>query len=166
MADPTRLPRSQRRALDRLSAVPSIGGFYLAGGTAIALQLGHRTSLVLDFFSLGPDVDLEAAKAAIRGAFDEAETVGQTDAAVHLLCDGTPIDLVRYPYPLLRPPLREASGIALAGLLDLATMKLSAIARRGLRRDFSPRSTRPCPRGSRRARGRRSRSSSGEKFRG
>lgn len=136
MADTTRLSEPQRRALDRLSAIPSVGGFYLAGGTAIAMHLGHRTSLDLDFFSLTSDVDLEVAKAAIRGAFDEAETVRQTDAAVQLLCDGTPIDLVRYPYPLLERPEREANGIAVAGLLDLATMKLSAIARRGLRRDF------------------------------
>ncbi len=113
-----------------------MSGFYLAGGTAIAMHLRHRTSLDLDLFSVRPDEDLEAAKSAIRGAFAQAETVRQTDAAVQLLCDGTPIDLVRYPYPLLRPPSREGSGIAVAGLLDLATMKLSAIARRGLRRDF------------------------------
>lgn len=136
MADTTRLPELQRRALDRLSAVPLLEGFYLAGGTAIAMHLGHRTSLDLDLFSLSPDTDLEPAKAAVRGAFEKAETVQQTDAAVHLLCDGTPIDLVRYPYPLLRPPLREGSWLAIAGLLDLATMKLSAIARRGLKRDF------------------------------
>jgi hypothetical protein len=113
-----------------------MAGFYLAGGTAIALHLGHRISRDLDFFSLSPDTELEAAKAAVRAAFDEAQTVRQTDAAVQLLCDGTPIDLVRYPYPLLQPPPRDAPGIAVAGLLDLATMKLSAIARRGLRRDF------------------------------
>ena len=136
MADTTRLSEPQRRALDRLSAIPVVGGFYLAGGTAIAMHLGHRTSLDLDFFSLAPDVDLDVAKAAFRGVFDKAETLRQTDAAVQLLCDGTPIDLVRYPYPLLRLPVREERGIAVAGLLDLATMKLSAIARRGLRRDF------------------------------
>jgi hypothetical protein len=100
------------------------------------MHLGHRISLDLDFFSLTPTVDLDRAKAAFRGAFDEAVTVRQTDAAVQLLCDGTPIDLVRYPYPLLQLPQREERGIAVAGLLDLATMKLSAIARRGLRRDF------------------------------
>ncbi len=136
MAEPARIPKPQRRALDRLSLVPPMTGFYLAGGTAVALHLGHRTSLDLDFFSIEPDVELEVAKAAIRAAFDDAQTVRQTDAAVHLLCDGMPIDLIRYPYPPLEPLQRGISGISIAGLLDLATMKLSAIARRGLRRDF------------------------------
>lgn len=82
MAGTTRLSEPQRRALDRLSAIPLVGGFYLAGVTAIAMHLGHRTSRDLDFFSLASDVDLEVAKTAVRGAFDEAETVRQTDARV------------------------------------------------------------------------------------
>jgi len=63
------------------------------------------------------------------------EVRAETDAALRLLCDGLPIDFVRYPYPLLEPPT-AAFGVQLAGLRDLAVMKLSAIARRGLRRDF------------------------------
>lgn len=46
-----------------------------------------------------------------------------------------PVDFVRYPYPLLEAP-GEAFGLGLAGLRDLAAMKLAAISRRGLRRDF------------------------------
>lgn len=136
MADTSRLPDPQRRALDRLKAVPTMAEFYLAGGTAIAVHLGHRISRDLGFFSVRPDVDLEAVKEAVRRAFDEAETVAQTDAAVQLLCDGAPIDLVRYPYPPLRSIERTSDGIAVAALLDLATMKLAALSRRGLRRDF------------------------------
>lgn len=47
-----------------------------------------------------------------------------------------PIDLVRYPYALLRKAAAGPGGFPTASLLDLATMKLSAIARRGIRRDF------------------------------
>lgn len=43
---------------------------------------------------------------------------------------------VAYPYPLLEPPVSGPSAFPVAGLTDLATMKLSTIARRGLRRDF------------------------------
>jgi hypothetical protein len=60
----------------------------------------------------------------------------ETDASVRLRCDGTPTDFVRYPYPPLEPPKVGAEGVAVAGLLDLSVMKLAAIARRGLRRDF------------------------------
>jgi hypothetical protein len=110
--------------------------FYLAGGTAVAVHLGHRLSLDLDFFSVRPDADLDAVRDSVRHAFAEASTVAQTDAAVQLLCDGAPIDLVRYPYPPLRAIEQTADGVAVASLLDLAAMKLGALSRRGLRRDF------------------------------
>ena len=136
MADTSRLPEAQRRALDRLKSVPRMADFYLAGGTAVAVHLGHRLSLDLDFFSVRPDADLDAVRDSVRHAFAEASTVAQTDTAVQLLCDGAPIDLVRYPYPPLRAIERTADGIAVASLLDLAAMKLGALSRRGLRRDF------------------------------
>lgn len=48
----------------------------------------------------------------------------------------TPVDIVDYPYPPLEPPGAGPLGFPVAGRLDLATMKLAAIARRGIRRDF------------------------------
>lgn len=93
-------------------------------------------TLDLDFFSVRPDVDLDAVKDSVRHAFAEATTVAQTDVAVQLLCDGAPIDLVRYPYPPLRSIELTSDGVAVASLLDLAAMKLGALSRRGLRRDF------------------------------
>ncbi|MFZ5470076.1 MAG: nucleotidyl transferase AbiEii/AbiGii toxin family protein [Myxococcota bacterium] len=49
---------------------------------------------------------------------------------------GVPVDLVKYPYPLLEKPLPGPKGVPVAGLRDLAAMKLAAIARRGIKRDF------------------------------
>jgi hypothetical protein len=49
---------------------------------------------------------------------------------------GVPVDVVRYPYPLLEEPRSGPAGFPVAGLLDLATNKLAAIAKRGLLRDF------------------------------
>ncbi len=48
----------------------------------------------------------------------------------------TPVDVVRYRFPLLERPVVGPGGWSTADLLDLAAMKLAAIARRGLRRDF------------------------------
>ena len=62
--------------------------------------------------------------------------MSSTDATIHLRAGGVLLDLVRYPYALLEPPVAGPGGMPVAGLLDLATMKLAAIARRGLRRDF------------------------------
>lgn len=130
------LTEQQRRALDRLSREPLIEEFYLAGGSAIAAHLGHRVSRDLDLFSMHANADLDATKQAADRCFDSVEVVQQSDASLHLLCDGLPIDFVRYPYPPLAPPGDVALGVRVAGLPDLGVMKLSAIARRGLRRDF------------------------------
>jgi hypothetical protein len=50
--------------------------------------------------------------------------------------ENVPIDLVRYPHAPLEPTATGPEGFAVAGLLDLAVMKVAAIAHRGLRRDF------------------------------
>jgi hypothetical protein len=45
MGDSPCLSDQQRRALDRLSALPLMASFYLAGGTALGVHLGHRRSV-------------------------------------------------------------------------------------------------------------------------
>ena len=130
------LAKGQRRALDRLRAIQGIDGFYLAGGSAVALHLGHRRSNDLDLFSLSSDVDLAAVGDGVRTALDDARLLSQSDAALRMIVGGALVDIVRYPYPLLEPPQPGPGGFALAGLRDLAAMKLGAIARRGLKRDF------------------------------
>jgi len=130
------LAEQQRRALDRLSRVPEIARYYLAGGTAVAVQLEHRQSRDLDLFSRERDVELETLKDSLDEAFDMVVVVRETDAALHLLCDGVPMDFVRYPYPPLLEPTDTGLGVRVASLVDLGVMKLSAIAKRGLRRDF------------------------------
>jgi hypothetical protein len=132
----TRLSEEQLRALDRLSAVPGLEGFYLAGGTAAAFHLGHRRSVDLDLFSDDPAVDLEAVRTALAASIPSLRVLAVTDALLKVRVEGVPVDLVRYQYPPLHPLVRGPSGRAVASLLDLATMKLAAIARRGIRRDF------------------------------
>lgn len=136
MGDTAGLSDEQHRALDRLSRLPALAAFYLAGGSAIAIRLVHRRSLDLDFFSREPTADLDAVKRSVETAFARVEVRAQTDVALHLLCDGLPIDFVRYPYPPFEPPEESPLGVGVATLTDLGVMKLSAIARRGLRRDF------------------------------
>lgn len=62
--------------------------------------------------------------------------VNQTDATLRLQIGDVPVDIVRYPYRLLEKPLVGVRGFAVPTLLDLATMKISALSRRGLARDF------------------------------
>lgn len=136
MAAATGLADPQLRALDRLSRVPALASFYLADGTAIAFHVGHRRSLDIDLFSLSADADLDAVRRGLDALETDLEVLAQTDAVLKVLIDREPVDIVRYRYPPLDSPSVGPSGILVASLRDLAVMKLAAVARRGIRRDF------------------------------
>ncbi len=135
MADPTCLSPEQLAALARLKRLPALEPFYLAGGCAVAHHLGHRASLDLDLFCAEGSSQLESARRAILAEFG-AEVVAASSAAVSLRAGEVPIDLVVHPYPLLEPVAVGPAEYPVAGLRDLGTNKLAAIARRGIRRDF------------------------------
>jgi hypothetical protein len=136
MGAPTGVAETQRRALARLRDAEQLDPLYLAGGTAIAHHLGHRTSRDLDLFSIAPELDLDHARRHVLTALPGASIVSQTDVTLRVRFGDTPIDIVAYPYPLLEAALAGPERFPVAGLRDLAAMKLAAIARRGLRRDF------------------------------
>lgn len=122
-------------AIGRLTTLGA--DFYLAGGTALALRLGHRMSLDLDLFSLNNRLgaaerrDITATLKA-SGPFDVLEN---RQGTMHLQLGATATSLLHYPYPLLAPP-DEFEGLLVAGEDDIAAMKLSAVTGRGARKDF------------------------------
>jgi hypothetical protein len=120
--------------LAALGASPAFRGFYLAGGTALALQLGHRTSLDLDLFSERPWL-LDPMLAGLRAV---GPTVVDREAEGTLVgtVSGVRISLFHYPFLLVDPPLVAEAGLPLAGLRDIAAMKLVAVGQRGSRKDF------------------------------
>ena len=112
-------------------------GLYLAGGTALALQIQHRRSVDFDFYTSAhfrkgtlPRLfrsHLPAQKfKVVRDDNDTFELNATPD--LHLSC-------FYYGYPLLNPPHR-IQEVLVAGLKDIAAMKMIAIAQRGKRRDF------------------------------
>lgn len=127
------LTREQRRALDRLISACDDRAVYLAGGCAVAVHLGHRRSRDLDLFSFA-ELSFEPFRALTNSA--DVSILAESDVALSLRVGDVPVDIVRYPYPLVDPPVDGPGGVPTAGLRDLAAMKLAAIARRGLRRDF------------------------------
>lgn len=136
MGDDVGLAKDQLSALARLKVVAEKEGLYLAGGTAIAVHLHHRRSLDLDLFSLSGEMRLEDVLVEIRKTAPELEIVAQTDAAIRTILMGVPVDIVKYPYPLLDPTVPGPEGFPVAERRDLASMKLAAVTRRGLKRDF------------------------------
>lgn len=120
--------------LQDLQALPVLGEMRLVGGTALALQLGHRTSVDLDF--CGPRLvgGVEELRLQLARLGDLSVTAESANVHVYAI-RGVKVDLVTSPYPWLEPAL-EDSGVVLASPLDIAAMKLLAIVHRGARKDF------------------------------
>lgn len=112
-------------------------GFYLVGGTGLALMLGHRYSEDLDFFTpsnLLEAREREALLEMLRPVL-KVEIQRQNGGWLHLFLNGLSVTFLRYPYPLLKG-LLNWNGIAVAHPDDIALMKISAIIGRGTKKDF------------------------------
>lgn len=134
---PEALPLSALRLLKNLGPIRSLRAFYLAGGTGLALQRGHRISVDLDFFSAAnPLGDAERTElieslSPLSGFRVREEKEG----TLHAVAEGVELSFLRYRYPLVRKPL-SWKGISVAALADIALMKLGAVVGRGARKDF------------------------------
>ncbi len=127
----------QRKVLNVLSAQAARLGLYLGGGTAVALHLGHRRSVDLDWFSEVPVGDVTRL-ARTLGSDRMPMVVDQIGpGTLHGSVGGVRVSVLEYPYGLLHPPAVWSDyGCPVASLDDLACMKLSAVAQRGSKRDF------------------------------
>jgi len=121
------------RTLGDLRAIPAASRFYLAGGTGLALHLGHRQSVDLDFF-LGEDFDVEAVLQKIQrlGGFS---LVSKSPGTIYANIHETKVSFIAYVYPVLFP-FAQFLGANVADPRDIGCMKISAIASRGTKRDF------------------------------
>lgn len=117
-------------ALESLERQGVLGGFYLAGGTALALHLGHRRSLDLDFFT-----SARFEEGALLQRLDGFSLAARDPQTLHGEIGGTKVSFLGYEYPVLFPPAAFL-GVAVADPRDIACMKVSAITSRGARRDF------------------------------
>lgn len=124
------------RTLELLKRIQSLKEFKdarLVGGTALALQLGHRKSVDLDFFG-NTTASLEELTDVISD-FASVTPLSQSRLMRFMVVDDVKIDVVNYPYEWIESPVSE-DGVTLAGIRDIAAMKLSAITNRGTRKDF------------------------------
>ncbi len=114
--------------------MPELNQFGLVGGTNLSLRFGHRLSIDLDFFTNEP-FDTEDTYNLLEGQFPNILLASQSETMLFLYINDVKIDMVLLPYPYLNP-LEEVEGIRLVSVEDIAAMKLSAIARRGVKKDF------------------------------
>lgn len=122
-----------KRLFKALIKVREIRNLYLAGGTALALQLGHRKSIDLDWFSQ-KDFSITQLKRDLSflGNF---KVESEDKNTLNCILDGVKLSFFVYPYRLLFPFINFDS-FKLADEGDIACMKIDAISSRGTKKDF------------------------------
>lgn len=126
-----------KTALELLKYIQNqqVGNMRLVGGTALALQYGHRKSDDLDFFGQFPDNPYETL-VNLFADFGKVITLKRSPSILVFSVDNIKIDFVDYSrYQWLENPVKQ-NGFILASDKDIAAMKLAAITGRGTKKDF------------------------------
>ncbi len=119
--------------LNALMQISELEQLRLVGGTALALQIGHRSSVDIDLFGSITADDFRLSHLLSR--FQSVKSLGGSTSIKVYLINGIKVDFVNYPYPWIEPEIIE-NGIRLAGKKDIAAMKIAAITQRGSKKDF------------------------------
>ncbi len=130
-------PETQQ-AFRKIAGLEFIDSFYLAGGTGLALHLGHRFSVDLDFFSSHAEAVGVDQRAILREKFEDPTLSITFDKDATFVAAWRSVGLSFFRlhlYPLVQPPLLVA-GVPLASLEEIGAMKLAAIIDRGTRKDL------------------------------
>ena len=132
------IPENTKSALDALNNISSHlleeYGFYLAGGTALSLQIDHRISYDLDFFT---EKEFDPGHFLNNFTNFKLENIETSSGTLKFNLNGCAISFFYYPYKVLGQfSTIENYNIKLASLIDIGLMKITALADRGLRKDF------------------------------
>lgn len=128
------LPRNGQTVLKRISEIINEHRFILAGGTALALRLGHRISVDLDFFTRNK-FSTDVIFRQLKEAGLNPEVLQEEEETLTVMIDGVKVSMFHYPYPFL-DACSKTGDITIAGTGDIASMKITAISQRGAKRDF------------------------------
>jgi len=129
---PEALTKESETAFPRLAR---FRGFYLVGGTALALQIGHRVSVDFDLFS---NTELpRALHSRVRRVFPRQFTVPTINnrEQLNISIRGVKTTFFWYRYPPILP-LVTYQGVHMASIAEIAAMKAFAIGQRGMYRDY------------------------------
>lgn len=132
--DPFVIAPSTFSLIRELQALPELKDFHLVGGTALALQLGHRNSVDIDLFCLNEFND-DSILNLLNNNFSVVEVFRRKNSVI-LLINNIKTDFLRHNHKLLQQPLTE-EGITFLQKEDIAAMKFHAIIQSAKRlKDF------------------------------
>lgn len=122
------------KLIQQLQLNPGLKEFYLVGGTALALQIGHRNSVDIDLFTANEFDENDLFELVRKN--HRANEIYRKKGTVICLIDNIKTDFIRHEYELLQPPLSE-DGITFLSKEDISAMKFHAIIQSGKRlKDF------------------------------
>lgn len=119
--------------LKKLMSEPLLSQSRLVGGTSLALQIGHRKSIDLDFFGSITD-SAEEIKQTLRNN-GQLTVIKESANIKSYTVDGVKVDFVNYCYDWIDNLIYE-DGLRLASMKDIAAMKINAVEGRGSKKDF------------------------------
>jgi Nucleotidyl transferase AbiEii toxin, Type IV TA system len=119
--------------LKELMLLPVLKQFNLVGGTSLSLQIGHRISIDLDLFS-NRDFDNATIIKSLE-PLGELIVLVDNPPFLQMRLDDVKLDFLKYPYPFVQN-YTEIESVRLVSIENIGTMKLTAIARRGAKKDF------------------------------
>jgi len=123
-----------RILMSRLGPTLGMHGGVLAGGTGLALHLGHRISSDLEFFTQQAFRQSEVLE-ELRALAGVVESMTMDGDAMIVQADGARLLLMQTPARFGEPTTR-VNGCDVAGVVDIAAMKLLAVSEGGMRSDF------------------------------
>lgn len=131
------LPKATKDAFLFLSEQKwlSENGWYLAGGTALALQSGNRKSVDLDFFNLHNDIDNDNVLNNFSNNKNWEVFINKKNTVYGTLY-GAKMSFIAYPFFVPKEKYIEYGFIKILDVKDVAIMKIIAISQRGKKRDF------------------------------
>ena len=134
-----------RTGLEELMGAQVLQPFRLVGGTALSLQLGHRTSIDIDLFSDAPygSLDFLQIHEFLQSTFEYVQTVGKpTDAGLGMPYIVGPNEYesfkldIYYSDETFIQEFLLIDRIRLATIEEIAAMKMEVIQRKGRKKDF------------------------------
>lgn len=132
--DPFLIAPETFQLIQQLQSLPELNQFYLVGGTALALQLGHRNSIDIDLFTQN-EFDTQLLIDTISQDFKLTPTVRFKNGLMGII-NGVKSDFIRHNYPFINTPITQ-EGITYLSMEDIAAMKINAISNSGKRlKDF------------------------------
>lgn len=126
------LTSNSKRLWPKLKAFPQ---FVLAGGTALALQIGHRISVDFDFFS---DKEISnSLLSAIQKEFDDSSVklLIKNRDELTISVSGVNLSFIFYPFPVVRP-LKKFQGVRMLSVSEIAATKAYTLGRRAAYKDY------------------------------